>query len=281
MSKMEKPKCHLCGKSNSTPVSTIKKKPGLETDYGIQPANYYREIRLCKVCGAYFNSFDSDLIPADFYRGKYNASIEEGDLEARFNRIINLPIAQSDNKQRVQRILNFLKNQSFDPMSVDVLDVGSGTGVFLHELSKYIQNIYGVDPDPASVSLMRKKIGSISAWNGTLIDIPRTSHFDLITFNKVLEHVNEPIKMLVDAKLYLKPSGFIYIELPFADNLISNKEQDSKAEFFLEHLVIYNRSSLSYLVKQSGFDLIQMEDLVEPSGKNTISAFVKPSGDDK
>ena len=38
--------------------------------------------------------------------------------------------------------------------------------------------------------------------------------FDLISFNKVLEHVKNPIMLLKSSKRFLNENGIVYIEVP-------------------------------------------------------------------
>jgi 2-polyprenyl-3-methyl-5-hydroxy-6-metoxy-1,4-benzoquinol methylase len=269
--------CNLCGSVDKAKVvSEVKKKPKLETDYGIPEGNYFRKICRCLNCGAYFNSYSANLLPDDFYNGFYNSSIDSGKLIERFKRIIALPIAESDNKQRVNRIINFISNKSkMELDTIESLDVGTGTGVFVHELKKYLKNVNCVDPDSHSIELVKELIDVKNAWVGTVENIPNEKRFDFISFNKVLEHVDHPIKLLNEATSYLNQNGIIYIELPYSDLIIDEEKQEERAEFFVEHLVIYNQPSIEYLIKEAGLTNLLTEVIIEPSGKHTIFAFCK------
>ena len=37
----------------------------------------------------------------------------------------------------------------------------------------------------------------------------------------------------------------------------------------------YRKKSLTYVIKEAGFDIIQLKKIKEPSGKYTIFAFIK------
>lgn len=269
--------CNLCGSiDESMVVSEVKAKPALETDYGISEKNYFRRICLCKKCSAYYNSYAPDLLPADFYNGFYNSSIDSGELVKRFNRIVNLPFEQSDNKYRVKRITDFLTDlEGISLDSIELLDVGTGTGVFLHEAKKFIRSVNCVDPDPHSIELVKKLISVSNAWVGSVEDIPDRYSFDFISFNKVLEHVPEPVNLLKNSILHLNNNGIIYIELPYSEIIIVEGKQIERAEFFVEHLVIYNHSSLAYLIKSAGMKSVFTNVVIEPSGKHSIFAFCK------
>jgi 2-polyprenyl-3-methyl-5-hydroxy-6-metoxy-1,4-benzoquinol methylase len=269
--------CNLCGSvDKSKIISEVHSKPELETDYGITPDNYFRKICQCQECSAYFNSYPSNLLPEAFYSGFYNSSIDSGKLIERFNRITSLSFEQSDNKQRVKRITDFLeKSEEYHLNTMELLDVGTGTGVFLHEMKKYIKNIFCVDPDPHSVELVKELISVNNSWVGSVENIPRSYNFDLLSFNKVLEHVESPTELLENSIKYLKENGVVYIELPYSDLIISEGKEKVRAEFFIEHLVIYNHSSLNYLIEKTGLVSVYTDVIVEPSGKHTIFAFCK------
>ncbi|WMN06392.1 class I SAM-dependent methyltransferase [Marivirga arenosa] len=271
--------CNLCGSTNNFKIiSEVTEKPKLETDYGIAAQQYSRKICHCLNCGVYFNSYAPELLPENFYTGFYNNSIDSGKLIERFNRITSLPIEQSDNKQRVSRIINFLSNNtSFDFEEVETLDVGTGTGVFVHELKKYINKVNCVDPDPHSIRLVKQQVQVENAWIGSVNDIPDESKFDFISFNKVLEHVENPIQLLKTSVSYLKMGGIIYIELPYSDLIISEGKEKERAEFFVEHLAIYNEPSINFLINKAGLKNLEIEVIMEASGKNTIFAFCEVS----
>ena len=72
-------------------------------------------------------------------------------LSNRFNKIINLTIKKSDNKNRAIRIDKFLNRKK-----ASLLDVGSGTGVFLYEMKKGYK-AKGLDLDKRYANFLKKK----------------------------------------------------------------------------------------------------------------------------
>lgn len=265
--------CNLCNSIDTVEISVLLEKPALETDYKIPTSEYYRKIMHCNSCDVYFNSYKQGLISDDFYEGFYNSSIDSGIMEERFNRIISLGFDQSDNKQRVRRIYDFV--QSYGRNIERLLDVGTGTGVFVFEASKYFKSVYCVDPDKKSIEFVNKRINVQESWVGTLNTIPDSYKFDLITYNKVLEHVKNPIELLAQTGKYLEEEGIIYVELPFAEELIKENKQKERAEFFIEHYTTFTYESFEYLAENSGFKILLMVDLIEPSGKHSIYAFLQ------
>jgi 2-polyprenyl-3-methyl-5-hydroxy-6-metoxy-1,4-benzoquinol methylase len=261
------PSCPLCGESRSRHVATLHEKPAHETDFNLEP--YSRSIRRCLSCDVYFNVVDATIS----YDGDYNAATYDNKLKTTFDRIVALPPEKSDNKQRVQRVLSFVKQHGLDPATMRVLDVGSGLAVFPAELLKYGVHISCIDPDPLSVA-HAASLG-ITASQATIETFSIEETFDLITFNKVLEHVGEPIPALQTAKGMLSDNGCIYIELPDAKGAELTNDFVNREEFFLGHHVIFTPMSVEYLVSKAGCVIIALERIHEPSDKYTLYAFLK------
>jgi 2-polyprenyl-3-methyl-5-hydroxy-6-metoxy-1,4-benzoquinol methylase len=95
--------------------------------------------------------------------------------------------------------------------------------------------------------------------------------YDVITFNKVLEHVEQPIEMLKKAKSFLNKNGFIYVEVP--DGEMAAMEGKEREEFFIDHIHVFSFTSLSLLIQKSWLLPLVIERLKEPSTKYTIRAF--------
>ena len=57
-----------------------------------------------------------------------------------------------------------------------------------------------IDPDPISANHALENVNVNHAYAGVLKNFKNDNKFNLISFNKVLEHVAKPIDMLSDAK---------------------------------------------------------------------------------
>jgi 2-polyprenyl-3-methyl-5-hydroxy-6-metoxy-1,4-benzoquinol methylase len=102
--------------------------------------------------------------------------------------------------------------------SISLLDVGVGYGVFLKiAADDYgLRNLSGMDPFPNSIEIA-KKMTSARIESGSLFDAMwpfAERSFDVITCFDVLEHVEKPDDLFVNAKRYLKSGGIIIITTP-------------------------------------------------------------------
>jgi SAM-dependent methyltransferase len=129
-----------------------------------------------------------------------------------------------------------------------------------------------LDPDERAARHAREVI-EIEAVVGDFMELETSAlgTFDVITFNKVLEHVEDPVAMLERAKPLLAPGGFVYFEVP--DGEAAAVEGAGREEFFIEHHHVFSPASLAFIMENAGLSLVQMNRLREPSGKFTICAF--------
>jgi len=264
--------CKICNSKDFKKILVINKKPDGETDYGIPEEKYYREIVKCSNCGVFLNKHD--LLNESIYNGNYNDSIALGNLKVRFEKIINLPLEKSDNKKRVARIANFLECNNLVLKNTSVLDIGSGTCVFLFEMKKLGLHTYCIDPDLNAINHAVENVKVDQAFHCSINDFETDKKFDIITLNKVLEHLKNPLEFIKKVKTFLKPTGVLYIDLPHSNPVVKNNQIFERSEFFVEHLTIYNREPIEYIARSMNMKIIEINEIIDPSGKFTIFAFL-------
>jgi 2-polyprenyl-3-methyl-5-hydroxy-6-metoxy-1,4-benzoquinol methylase len=265
--------CFICGKNRLGFKQAISKKPQSETDFKIKPRGYYREIWYCGNCGTYNNFHEYDF--TELYSGNYNKATYANEILTKYNKILSFSFDKSDNKQRVKRINDFLVAQKKKLSGLKVLDVGSGLCVFLGEFLKHGIEAYCLDPDPISVHHAASNVKVKEAFLGTFDEFESELKFDLITFNKVLEHVKDPVKFLKKTKQHLATDGVVYIELPEGKRSSDAEGFIDREEFYIEHYTIFTERSLKYLAEASGFKPMRIDFVREPSGKYTLFSFLK------
>lgn len=249
--------------------------PPLETKFPLAVgARYARELHRCAQCGHFLEWFELDQ--SGLYSGEY-ASATYGDpagIRRNFERINSLPPELSDNVGRVRFITEFTHQrwgaQRFATRAPSLLDVGAGLGVFPYRMKEAGWNCTALEVDGRYVAHHREIVG-IESTVADIRTVECIGQFDLITFNKVLEHVPDPIEMLASVKRLLLPEGVVYIELP--DGEAAQIEGKNREEFLLGHIHVFSFASYALLVARAGFDLLNCERLREPSTKFTLRGF--------
>jgi 2-polyprenyl-3-methyl-5-hydroxy-6-metoxy-1,4-benzoquinol methylase len=256
-------------------VFTYTSPPAGEVRFRFSGASIYRrELLQCSLCGHFVSRHT--LNAGRFYAGEYADSTygDEG-LQPAFERITTLVPEKSDNAGRVARVLDFsVHHFGHNPGPRSVLDVGSGLCVFLHRMKAAGWRGVALDPDPRAVAHARDVVG-VEAICGSFMSTEVSGQFDVLTFNKVLEHVEDPVSMLALAARNVKPDGFVYAEVP--DGEMAILDSHDREEFFIEHLHVFSLASFVLLAVRAGFRVATVERLREPSGKYTLRAFLIPS----
>ena len=260
-----------CAAQRFEQVHLYDSAPAGEVRFPFSGGNYRRSIERCGECTHYVTRHDMDT--SGLYSGAY-VDATYGDLDGvkrTFERIASLPENKSDNAGRVARILEYAAPQFRALGRVPrILDVGSGLCVFLHRMKQAGWDCTALDPDARACQHARATVG-VKAIHADFVRDDGFGRFEVIAFNKVLEHVPEPVAMLRKAARYLEPGGFVYVELPDAEG--AAREGFGREEFFIEHLHIFTARSFALLVERAGFRLAGLQQVREPSSKYTLRGF--------
>jgi ubiquinone/menaquinone biosynthesis C-methylase UbiE len=101
-----------------------------------------------------------------------------------------------------------------------LLDVGCGSGLFLHQAQNYGWQVWGTEVSSFSVQRIQEEF-NIKVIHGELKDAHfADDFFDCITFWHVLEHTSNPFENLCEAARILKPGGYIVIAVPNINNYL-------------------------------------------------------------
>lgn len=265
---MEMAACAYCDSTDWRRLAVFDARPPGETDFGVTP--YRRALWRCGGCGHIVNVQDFD--PAGLYDAAYWDRTYGGDkMAATFHKIMALPLGQSDNRARVSRVQDFAKGWLKGAPTRRLLDVGSGLAVFPAAMKEKGWNCVALDPDPRGAAHARDLAG-VTGVAGDFMNVGDLGRYEAISFNKVLEHVPDPIAMLRRAADLLTPGGFVYVELPDGERAI--EVGADREEFFIEHYCAYSKASFFALANRAGYKVAGFDRLVEPSGKFTLYGFL-------
>ena len=134
-----------------------------------------------------------------------------------------------------------------------LLEIGSGSGVFLNGMQLLGWQVEGIDVDPEAVAIARNKY-SIEVRNGSLTEQKYPSGtFDAVVMSHVIEHVPDPRALLSECRRVLAPGGTLVITTPNVRSLGHRRFQS--AWVCLDpprHLNIFSLNSLGTMVTDSG-----------------------------
>ncbi|MFX1277390.1 MAG: class I SAM-dependent methyltransferase [Promethearchaeota archaeon] len=202
----------------------------------------------CQNCGlTYLKPEEKDLKKyySEEYRKKHTCIVGQT-MECKEMFDLLLPYQQA----RIEEIKNILNPK------MRVLDVGCSTGHFLFVLKDYVQECIGIEYNSQEAEFAKEKL-NIKVYTKSIeeTDLLQES-FDLITIYQVLEHVKDPINFLKLYRKYIKPDGYISIEVPnIQDVLISKYKIKSYEDFWYRepHLFYYSPQTLKMILEKAGF----------------------------
>jgi len=264
--------CLITGDTESRLVFHYTTPPEVEVDFPrLEGEPYLREVWQFLPSGHFVSVHRMQVDTS--YSGSYVDSTykNEESMRATYQRIISLPPARSDNFWRFKEIAQFAASWFGRTSDLELLDIGSGLGVFPSIVHKQGWHCTAIDPDKRAVKHLTDTVG-VDALFGDFMKLDVSKKYDMITLNKVLEHVPDPIAMLRRTLDWLKPGGFVYVEVP--DGEIASQYGSEREEFTIEHLHVFSLASSAILATQAKYTVHAIERLHEPSSKYTIRLFL-------
>ncbi|MBL7159895.1 class I SAM-dependent methyltransferase [Candidatus Microgenomates bacterium] len=143
-----------------------------------------------------------------------------------------------------------------------VLDIGCATGYFAKELKKKNCMTYGVEIDKIAAKRAMnfcEKVFVVDIKKISKLNAPR-EFFDYILFLDVLEHLENPLQALNDAKKFLKKDGKFILSVPNIAH-ISVRTRLFLGRFHYSNSGILDRDHLRFFTKKTFIELITSADL--------------------
>jgi 2-polyprenyl-3-methyl-5-hydroxy-6-metoxy-1,4-benzoquinol methylase len=134
-----------------------------------------------------------------------------------------------------------------------ILDAGCGEGYFAAEAKKkFAAEVWGLEMDPVSANLAAEKIGTVIQGDlaNTISQIPK-NYFDCVTFNDVLEHLENPYEILSRIKENLRKEGVIVCSIPNARYWRVFKKYVFGKNWRYEDNGVMDRTHLRFFTKKS------------------------------
>lgn len=225
-------KCYLCG-------STEK-----EIQHGRVRDSKDIKVLKCRSCGLVFLSSFKHI-----NNGFYESS-------GMLNGKVDIQKYRNDSKKDDLRRVKYLKEKI---SNTSVLDFGCGAGGFLHIIRDRCNKVAGVELDRKLNNIINME--GIKCYNN-LNEV--NEKYDLITLFHVLEHLMDPLDVLISMKKHLNPNGKIIIEVPNSDDALLTLYQNEDFKNFSYwscHLFLYNSTTLKELLEKAGYKIYYIKQI--------------------
>ena len=190
--------CPVCRSKNILPVLTVK-------DHTVSLEDF--EVWECKHCTLRFTqSIPEAKDIARYYQSENyisHSDTNEGFINKMYHRV----------RRRTLLKKKSLVGKMTGKSRGTILDIGSGTGAFLHTMQLAGWDVTGLEPDTAARDRALKLYDLHLNLSEQLYSLPAGS-FDAITLWHVLEHVHDLHGYINQINTVLKPGGKIFIAVP-------------------------------------------------------------------
>ncbi len=236
--------CPGCAQNNIVPVFPV-------TDYTVSKKLF--EIWECKNCSLRF----TQNIPGEEEIGAYYQSkdyISHSDTSQGFVNRLYHKVRKRTLLQKKRLIISTTGKRAGN-----ILDIGAGTGAFLHVMQEADWRTTGLEPDETA----RGKANELYRLH---LDIPERlfslpeQNFDVITMWHVLEHVHRLHDYLSQLKKLLKPDGRLMIAVPNYTCYDAKVYKEFWAAYDVpRHLYHFSPASINKLLSLHGLKVISLK----------------------
>lgn len=230
--------CPVCGAAELTPVFDV-------VDQLVSHDSF--SLLSCAQCGCRLTERAPDQAGSSMYYQSAEYISHSNTSRGLINRIY-----QAVRKRTLRQKVKWVE-RSTGLSGGRVLDVGSGTGAFVHELRKAGWQADGLEPDPIARQVAQTDFAV------TLLDIDRlfqlpVGSFDAITLWHVLEHVHDLNGYMNQLHRLLKPGGRLLIALPNHTSFDADYFGKWWAAYDVpRHLYHFSPDSMRHLATKHGF----------------------------
>jgi SAM-dependent methyltransferase len=156
----------------------------------------------------------------------------------------------------------------------NLLDIGCFIGVLLEMAREQGWDAYGVEINRGACDYAVSQLG-LNVFGGELLNAEFPEHFfDTVVCNHVLEHILDPIELLIEIRRVLKPDGLLVIGVPNIESWIAKYYGDRWYALGLnQHIWQFCPDTLESLLERCSFrihslttDLLWYEYSFNPKG---------------
>lgn len=185
---------------------------------------------------------------SEFYGSEYYKR------EGVFQRIIESFLTDITNKIQRRVLSSCLKDGKNRKA---ILDIGCGEGNFLKGLKTQDFVKYGLDLKSNKVN----NLDGIDVYKGDFLKIKFDRKFDVVVLLHVLEHLEDPVKVLKKIKRLLNPKGIVLLSTPNTDSI--GFRLGGQNWFHLDppyHMVLFNKDNMKLACEKTGFIVLSIKN---------------------
>jgi 2-polyprenyl-3-methyl-5-hydroxy-6-metoxy-1,4-benzoquinol methylase len=145
-----------------------------------------------------------------------------------------------------------------------LLDIGCATGNYLSLMKTRGWKVKGIEPSKKACQIGKKT--GLDIINSDLQNAKINDTFDLITMRHVIEHFEDPFSELKKINKLLVKNGILIIATPNVSSWEFKLFNKNWGAFEVpRHLFLFNKQTLSKLLRKTGFKVIDIKKEIYPA----------------
>lgn len=168
-----------------------------------------------------------------------------------------------------------------------ILDVGSGTGLFLAIAKRRGWEVYGIDSSVEATDYAREHFG-LDLWVGDFADFEtRGQRFDVITGWDIIEHSRDPVALLKAMRGCLSEGGSVVLSTPDQHSVLDviagaiyrltgGRSTRALEKFYIEqHFLYFTSKTLTGAFERAGLTVVAVEPEVTDLRRLTLNPVMR------
>jgi SAM-dependent methyltransferase len=239
--------CPVCGSHDKSQVAYRARIDEEKLDdfaFASRKLPEYMHLQLlkCPVCDVLYAS---PALAAEFLASAYRDAAYDSDEEAEY--------AAATYARQLDSILGSIGNRGV------ALEIGAGNGAFLRHLSKAgFQEVIGVEPSHQAAASADEAIRPLIRLGMFRASDFAPGSISLLSCFQTIEHVNDPRGLCSEAYKLLRPNGAIFLIGHDYRSWVTGLLGERSPIFDIEHLQLFSRDSLRFLLTACGFDDVRI-----------------------
>lgn len=247
---MEETTCPVCHSKDMQKIYPEYTGPCITSDTEILPSATI-ENRICRGCGLILNAGGTRGATKEFYRDSYSLMTKSNDAA-----IQSFQGPQA--KSQAERTFDFLMKFRDWPEAGSALEAGAGKGEFLGFFVRRFPDWKVAAFEPSRSHEFLKALPGVATrrcdYHAYEVGDDKV---DLVVSLGVLEHVENPLDMLVWVNRQLNESGYFFLRVP-------NFAKNPNDLFCADHLSKLTLPTIRTLAGAAGFEVLAVDDTGVP-----------------
>ncbi len=227
--------CKICGCSEYEALYRGPIRIGRFGQLSTEPRTVWR----CAGCGAGYLPGQA----VDYASGEYRSLVDGGETPEEFHRLHD---GEQEEKLRLLGTAGL--------RDTVLMDVGCGAGSFLDLVKGFCRTTIGIEPTPSLRAALVAK-GHLAFPYCHKVPNTWIGLVDVAVLFSVIEHVEDPVALLRDVRLFLKPSGRLLLSTPNRQDWLLEFLPDEYGPFFYRavHTWYFDAEAIAKLGRVAGF----------------------------